>query len=86
MDERREAAIPITKVEELRPLLTKALLARDVSHHVARLLHATFLTGGIPVFTGSRAFEALTAYASCVTAGEIHWLPVPATISRTHEV
>ena len=80
MDKGREPAILITKVEELCPLLTKALLAHDVSRRVARPLHATFLAGGIPVFTGSRAFEALTAYASCVTGGQIHWLPVPATI------
>jgi hypothetical protein len=70
----------ITEVETLRVLLTKALQARDVSPLVARPMHATFLAGGLPVLTGSRAFEALAAYASCVTRGLIHWVPISAAM------
>ena len=50
-----------------------------MSPGLVRPLHASFLSGAVPVFTGGRAYEACAAYARCVAAGQLFWLPVSPT-------
>jgi hypothetical protein len=38
-------------------------------------LHATFVSGAVPVLLGARAFDALTVYASRVCGARVFWIP-----------
>ncbi len=42
-------------------------------------IHAAFVAGVVPVVTGARAYELLRAYASAITGGRLHWVPVPSS-------
>jgi hypothetical protein len=72
------AGAECTSAAEVFSRLQKAFLRRDIPRVLARSLHASFLAGAVPLLAGSRAQEALSAYASCVTAGRFCWVPVSA--------
>src|SRR5262249_40283553 len=72
---------PQTVVDQagLKPLLELALDERGAPRALAAPLHAAFLAGAVPLLVGGRAYQALAAYAACVTGGRCLWLPVPPT-------
>jgi hypothetical protein len=76
--EAASAGAECTSGADLFSRLQKAFLRRDVPRALARSLQASFLAGSVPLLAGSRARDALSAYASCVTAGELSWVPVTA--------
>lgn len=65
---------------QLRQALRRAFRARSVSTRAAKMLHAAFLAGVMPVLAGSGAFKALEAYAESVTGGRWLWLPITPAI------
>lgn len=77
------SALRTTRIVEIRHLINALgsnLSIRGASPLMAQDLHAAFLSGLLPIVTGSKAFEALEAYAWTVTGGRLCWIPVsPAT-------
>jgi len=70
----------ISSVEELKQCLAETFERNGISTSLAEPLHASFLSGAIPVFTGASAYDACASYAHCVTAGSLFWFPVSPTI------
>lgn len=68
---------PITKdANSLKINLSTRLMASCISPFVGQALHATFLSGLVPVLIGSDGYELMSSYAECVTGGKLHWIPV----------
>lgn len=76
---RDETQAQVTVVEEFKAVqrkLREAFKTLGISSRVPKVLHSAFLSGAMPVLAGPGAFEALRAYASCVTGGRYLWLPI----------
>ena len=77
----REDTLRIRSAEQLRKAVEGAFTARGLSPTIARVLHAGFLSGVVPVVAGRRSLDALDAYSYCATGGQSLWLPIsPTTI------
>jgi hypothetical protein len=82
-------AAPATMLADakvLPDLLSHALQIHDAPCSLARPLHASLLSGAMPVLVGSFAGPALEAYASCISGGRIHWIPISATMIEPYDL
>jgi hypothetical protein len=70
----------ISSAEELNRCLEQTFELNGVSPALVRPLHASLLSGALPVFSGAWGYEACAAYARCVTAGSLFWFPVSPTL------
>jgi chaperonin cofactor prefoldin len=61
---------------QLRQTLRRAFRARAVPTQAAKVMHAAFLAGAMPVLAGVGASRALEAYAAAVTGGRWLWVPI----------
>ncbi len=66
--------------DAVRKALRNAFRERGVPLRAAAVLHNAFLSGAMPVLAGSNAFEALSAYASCISSDRLLWLPISPTM------
>ncbi len=61
---------------QLRSALRGTFRTRGLPPQVARMMHATFLAGAMPILAGGGAQAAVEAYAAAVTGGRWLWLPI----------
>lgn len=84
---RREEQIKlITDQQDLRTALNESHAAAGFDSGVAATLHAAFLSGMMPILSGSAAYEAVKSYASRVAGGRLLWIPVPATTLEPNDL
>ena len=72
----RQALPQLADEDSLRKTLAAHVSAGRFSLHAMLGLHASFLAGAVPVLMGIRGYELLSAYASAVAGGRLHWIPV----------
>lgn len=84
---RREKQIKlIADQQNLRTALNESHAAAGVDSGAAATLHAAFLSGMMPVLSGSAAYEAVKSYASRVAGGRLLWVPVSATTLEPNDL
>lgn len=69
-----------TELEQFKKNLRKEVRNRGFSTEAATVLHASFLSGMVPVLTGSYSFDLLQAYANHLAGGRLLWVTVPPTV------
>lgn len=67
--------------EEFWQTLRSVIRRQGGSRDDAVLLHASFLSGAMPILAGPNAYETLDVYATVATGGRLLWLPIsPSTL------
>ena len=60
--------------------LSNRLIHSGISPVVGHALHSTLLAGLTPVLTGTEAYQVVSNYAECVSAGRLLWIPVGGSV------
>jgi hypothetical protein len=80
------AKVKIADIKELRTRVIRALRALGVATTAYQPIHAAFAAGLVPIVTGTRALEALEAYAHVMCAGRVLVLEVTSAIGDVQDL
>jgi hypothetical protein len=80
------AQVKIAEIKELRSRMIPALRALGVATTSYQLIHAAFASGFVPVVSGTRALEALEAYAHVMCGGRQVVVEVTSAIADVQDL
>jgi hypothetical protein len=75
------ATVKVAEIKELRTRIIRALRSLGVQTTAYQPIHAAFASGLVPIVSGTRALEALEAYAQVMCAGRILVVEVTSAIA-----